>query len=176
MPTKPLDRLLFAQGGKCFFCQQPLSPGEASVEHLVATTNGGGNGEDNCAACCKALNTLLGKMTLKEKLRVILNQKGEFRCPGTSGNAPSAAKKGTETQPAESKRARLARIKSDLQKRGAARPGTLEKLGGTINALFNKSLPEQEITALIDALKSQRVIVVTGNKVTYALPVESTLK
>ena len=73
MPTKPIDRLLFAQGGLCFFCQQMLSPTEASVEHLVATSNGGSNDLDNCVACCKAPNTLLGSMSLKEKLRVMLN-------------------------------------------------------------------------------------------------------
>jgi len=40
MPTKPLDRLMFAQGGHCFFCKKPLSKSEASVEHLVASANG----------------------------------------------------------------------------------------------------------------------------------------
>jgi hypothetical protein len=37
MPTKPLDRLMFTQGGLCFFCKDPLPQGEASVEHLVAS-------------------------------------------------------------------------------------------------------------------------------------------
>src|SRR5688572_24782956 len=82
MSTKPIERLLFAQGGRCFFCNYVLSAAEASVEHLVATTNGGSNNDENCVVCCKALNGLLGRMSLKEKLRVILNQKGEFKCPG----------------------------------------------------------------------------------------------
>lgn len=172
MPPKPLDRLLFAQGGKCFFCQQLLSPGDASIEHLVAKANGGGNAEDNCVACCKSLNALLGKMSLKEKLRVFLLQKGEFCCPGSGSNASSAAKKDVEIQPAETKRAKLARIKADLQKRGTARPKTMKTLGSTINALFRKTLSEQEIGSLIDTLKAQRVIVVAGNKVTYGLSVD----
>src|SRR3954462_11502701 len=88
MPTKPLDRLLFAQGGKCFFCEGSLSQSEASVEHLVASANGGTNSDDNCVACCKALNALLGSKSLKEKVRVVLNQKGQFRCP----NKMAAAK------------------------------------------------------------------------------------
>ena len=33
---KQLERLLFLQGNVCFFCQQPLPTGEASVEQLVA--------------------------------------------------------------------------------------------------------------------------------------------
>ncbi|MEK6259333.1 MAG: HNH endonuclease [Planctomycetota bacterium] len=88
MPSKPIDRLLFAQGGQCFFCHHELSPPEASVEHLVATSNGGSNDPDNCVACCKALNVLLGHMSLKEKLRVVLNQKGEFKCPNGESSFP----------------------------------------------------------------------------------------
>ena len=67
MPTKPLDRLMFAQGKSCFFCKALLPQSEASVEHLVASANGGGNSDENCVACCKALNALFGSMSLKEK-------------------------------------------------------------------------------------------------------------
>ncbi len=81
MPIKPLDRLLFAQGGMCFFCNAQLSKADASIEHLVAQANGGSNDDANCVACCKAVNALLGSMSLKEKLRVVLNQKGRFICP-----------------------------------------------------------------------------------------------
>ncbi len=65
----------------CFFCKAPLPQSEASVEHLVASANGGGNGDENCVACCKAINALLGSMSLKEKIQLVLNQRGEFRCP-----------------------------------------------------------------------------------------------
>jgi len=117
MPTKSIDRLLFAQGGRCFFCQRTLSPGEASVEHLVATANGGRNDPDNTVACCKALNALLGHMTLKEKLRVVLNQKGEFHCP--NGGAGTVASKVTRPQTGAQ---RIALVVANLQKRGTARP------------------------------------------------------
>jgi len=78
---KQLDRLLFVQGGECFFCKEPLQKADASVEHLLASANGGTNAEDNCVACCKTLNALLGSKSLKEKLEVFLRQKGAFRCP-----------------------------------------------------------------------------------------------
>src|SRR4249919_3272315 len=78
---KQLDRLLFLQGGLCFFCKQPLSLSDASVEHLLASANGGTNSEENCVACCKALNALFGDKSLKEKLQVVLNQRGQFKCP-----------------------------------------------------------------------------------------------
>lgn len=85
MPTKPIDRLLFAQGGQCFFCKKLLSKAEASVEHLQASGRAGANSDENCVVCCKALNALLGSMTLKEKVQVVLNQRGKFKCPNAQG-------------------------------------------------------------------------------------------
>ena len=80
---KPIDRLLFVQGGQCFFCSEILSKQEASVEHLLASSNGGVNVDDNCVVICKSLNALLGRMSLKGKIKVILDQKGKFKCPNT---------------------------------------------------------------------------------------------
>jgi hypothetical protein len=81
MGIKPLDRLLFAQGGACFFCSAQLPRAEATVEHLVAQANGGSNADHNCVACCHEINMILGSLSLKEKLRIVLNQKGKFICP-----------------------------------------------------------------------------------------------
>ena len=78
---------MFVQGGLCFFCKQPLPKAEASVEHLLAGANGGSNKDENCVACCKAVNALLGSMSLKEKFQVVLNQKGQFKCPNGVGAA-----------------------------------------------------------------------------------------
>jgi len=163
MPTKPIDRLLFAQGGLCFFCQRTLAPSDATVEHLVASANGGSNHPDNTVACCRALNTLLGRMSLKEKLRVVLNQKGEFRCP----NGSAAPSKSPATQ---STAQRLALVVADLRKRGAARPRTVKTLSSTIGALFQKQLTEHEVAALLGKLKAQGIVSVSGTKVTYELP------
>lgn len=85
MPTKPIDRLMFAQGNHCFFCSMPLSRADASVEHLVPSSRAGSNSDDNCVVCCKAINMLLGSMSLKEKIKVVLNQKGQFICPNGAG-------------------------------------------------------------------------------------------
>lgn len=81
MPTKPIDRLLFAQGGLCFFCNKTIPKDQVSVEHLLPKSRSGSNADDNCVACCKSVNNLFGSMSLKEKIRVILNQKGNFSCP-----------------------------------------------------------------------------------------------
>ncbi len=78
---KQLDRLLFEQGGDCFFCKQPLEKADASVEHLHAVANGGTSSEENVVACCKAVNALLSNKPLKEKFAIVLRQKSGFRCP-----------------------------------------------------------------------------------------------
>jgi hypothetical protein len=159
MPTKPIERLLFAQGGLCFFCQQVLAPADASVEHLVATANGGRNGDENTVACCKALNSLLGRMSLKEKLRVVLNQRGAFKCPNGSGEP-----KGEIELPEGA----VKRVLADLQKGGPAKPGTVKTLSNSINNLFQKSLSSRQLVAIIDILKARGVITVSGAKVSYA--------
>jgi HNH endonuclease len=162
MPTKPIDRLSFEQGGCCFFCQRTLATADASVEHLVAISNGGSNDPANCVVCCKALNALLGRMSLKEKLRVILNQRGEFKCPNGVPVKPPAQ---------QSTEQRVALIVKDLRKRGTARPGTVERLSNTIAMLFQKKkLTKPEISLLLKRLESQGIISVSGTKVTYAQP------
>ncbi|WP_367180956.1 HNH endonuclease [uncultured Piscinibacter sp.] len=82
---KQLDRLLFEQGGECFFCKQPLARADASIEHLLAQANGGNSAEENVVACCKAINSLLSNKPLKEKFSIILRQKHGFQCPAKAG-------------------------------------------------------------------------------------------
>src|SRR5262245_13067 len=164
MVTKPLDRFMFAQGGLCFFCKKPLSQSEASVEHLVASANGGNNHDDNCVVCCKALNSLFGRMSLKEKIQVILNQRGQFACPGSGRSSKSAS------HASKSLSEKLDLIVADLHKRGAARPRTVTTLSSTISALFQKHLSEAEVSALVEQLRARGVVSIAGAKVTYALP------
>jgi hypothetical protein len=174
MPTKPLDRLMFAQGGLCFFCRKLLPQGEASVEHLVASANGGDNNDENRVACCKALNALLGSMSLKEKVQLVLNQRGEFKCPNETGvRKPVASNAPARTSPrhaAKSQAEKLAAIIADLHKRGSGRPRTAKTLTNTIGALFQKQLSENDVSGLLEALRAQGVVTVSDTKVTYALP------
>lgn len=170
MPTKPIERLIFAQGGLCFFCKKPLSNADASVEHLVASANGGGNRDDNCVACCKSLNALLGSMSLKEKIQVVLNQKGQFKCPngaerpagvGASAKSPDVV---AVTRPTADK---YSQIVANLRQRGDAKPRTVSKLSSTINALYQNKLSKHELTSLLQQLQEGGVIAVSGAKVTY---------
>jgi len=164
---KQLDRLMFLQGGLCFFCKQPLPAGDASVEHLLASANGGSNSEENCVACCKSLNALFGDKSLKEKVQVVLNQRGQFKCPKETASAILLTQ---TSQVITTSDERIALVVADLQKRGPARPRKVATLRNTIDAVFRKQLTEQEISSLIDQLQVRRIIVVSDAKVTYELP------
>src|SRR3954470_16879113 len=170
MPTKPLDRLMFVQGGLCFFCKQPLPKAEASVEHLLAGANGGSSKDENCVACCKAVNALLGSMSLKEKFQVVLNQKGQFKCPNGVGaaisNGSSAKRESSGSDSALSDHFEL--VVENLKSRKSARPTSLKTLASTIRSL-KKGRADHEVEAVIEQLKSSAKISLTGNKVNYTL-------
>lgn len=171
MPTKPLDRLMFAQGGLCFFCAQPLPKAEASVEHLVASARGGSNGDDNCVACCKSINTLMGSMSLKEKIKVVLNQHGRFKCPNGGAKPISALttpKPKPQLAPPISSEVFQA-IVDNLKGRGKAKPRTQKTLVSTIKSLKQLALDDTKAMAMIDRLKADKKIVIEGTKVTYKL-------
>jgi septum formation topological specificity factor MinE len=163
---------MFAQGGLCFFCKKPLPKSEASVEHLLASSNGGSNSDENCVACCKAVNALLGSMSLKEKVQVVLNQKGQFKCPNDICSAkvatpPKASPKTPSA--ASSKEERIKLVVANLKQRGNAKPRTLKTLKSSLATLFHKGLSEGEMADLVQQLQSLGKITVSEDKVTYAL-------
>ena len=169
MSTKPLDRLLFAQGGECFFCHQPLPREQASIEHLVAVTHGGKDNDENLVACCQALNTLFGRMSLKEKLAVVLKQKGPFQCPARLAPTPaSATPPVTTTSPA----AALQVVLAGLRKRGNARPRTLDALTTLVVALLEQNgFSAREAKDVLARLRSLHYIEVQDRRITaYLLP------
>ena len=141
MPTKQIDRLIFAQGGLCFFCKQPMPKGEASVEHLLASANGGINKDENCVVCCKAVNALLGSMSLKEKIQVVLNQKGQFKCPNGAGSSKATSKQKTKPvvpPPQNSTDNKFSLVVANLKQRGHSRPRKLKTLTSTISIAFSQ--------------------------------------
>jgi hypothetical protein len=163
---------MFAQGGLCFFCKQPLPKSEASVEHLVASANGGSNHAENRVACCKAVNALLGSMSLKEKIQVVLNQKGQFKCPNGDGSANAAPKAQTPTKTpatAKPKEDKFNLVVTNLKQRSNSRPRTLKTLTSSVASLFPKGLSEAELKSLLRQLQSTGKVIVTDKKVTYAL-------
>lgn len=158
---------MFVQGSLCFFCKQPLPKTEASVEHLLASANGGSNSDENCVACCKAVNRLLGSMSLKEKFQVVLNQKGQFKCPNGVGSKVATPPKAPVI--AQQKNDKLALVVANLKQRGNSKPRTLKTLKSTVVSLFPSGLPESELSTIIQQLQSTKKVTVSENKVTYAL-------
>jgi hypothetical protein len=78
-----LEKMLYLQGGKCFFCGERLEPGEASIEHLMPLSQGGPRNETNEVVCHKTVNDAFGAMDLKRKVEFILRASGQFQCPKT---------------------------------------------------------------------------------------------
>ncbi len=172
MATKPLDRLVFAQGGLCFFCNMPLPKSEASVEHLVPSSRAGSNSDDNCVACCKTINALFGSMSLKEKIRVVLNQNGKFICPNGVGNPQPTPAPTTVAAPTPPKIDNYAVVLADLKKRGASRPRKVETLKSTIRATVKNaksSITEAQLEKLIEHLQVNAKLTIEGTKVSYSL-------
>lgn len=178
--TTHLDRLLFAQGGYCFFCRKPLPKAEASVEHLLASANGGTNDDGNCVACCKALNHLLGSKSIKEKMQIVLNQRGSFQCPGSAcvqtatppSPAPAIATPKAAPAPTNGNTSPIDLVLADLKKRGASRPRKVSTLTSTIKALLKqhqKSNTDAEVASLIVELQKRSKVIVTDTKVSYKL-------
>jgi hypothetical protein len=177
MPTKPLDRLMFAQGGLCFFCSLPLPKDDASVEHLIPISRAGSNSDENCVACCKAINALLGSMSLKEKIRVVLNQKGKFVCPNGTAAILFESRSAQSPLPATStvpgpKIDNYAVVLADLKKRGTSRPRKVETLKSTIRATVKSAkgtITESQLETLYKHLQINAKVVVEGDKVSYSL-------
>jgi hypothetical protein len=168
MPKTPLERLMFVQGSLCFFCKQPLSKADASVEHLFASANGGDNSDDNCVACCKAVNRLLGSMPLKDKFQVVLNQKGQFKCPNQTGKTPAGAP--PPKAPVKSaSHEHYEKVLEQLRKQGNSRPRKLATLHSSIVALLPKSTSALSVDTIVRRLQTDGVVTVTGTKVAYAL-------
>ena len=135
MPTRPLDRLLFAQG------------------------------DENCVVCCKAMNALLGSMSLKEKIRVVLNQKGAFKCPNAARKKPSKLAEAPAVSKSASNQVKL--VAGNLRQRGTAKPKTVNKLMSTIRS-FQKGITEEQLAVLLDELQAAGFISIDGTKVAYA--------
>ena len=63
---------------------------------------------------------------------------------------------------------KAAAVLANLQQRGTSKPRAVKTLSSTINSLFQKSLSEQEVGAIIKELEKQGAITITENKVAYA--------
>ncbi len=148
---------------------------DATVEHLDAKANGGTNADKNCVACCSEINSLLGSMSLKEKLRVILNQKGKFACPKKAIPQTKPAPKTTaklNPPSAAATTSQYSLVLADLERRGDSRPKRVESLKNTIRSVLRGvkgQLTEPQLDAMIEQLQRNGIIQVTGTKISYPI-------
>jgi len=75
------DRLLFIQGGKCFYCRKQLLPEHATVDHIIPISKGGKNDISNLVACCKDINHLFSDLSPKSKMETVFNWGKNIKCP-----------------------------------------------------------------------------------------------
>ena len=65
---------------------------------------------------------------------------------------------------------RVEAVVANLKVRGSARPRLVSTLESTIQSLFQKSLSDVDLQAVIKGLKDRKLIRIEGNKVAYTLP------
>jgi hypothetical protein len=110
-------------------------------------------------------------MSLKEKFQVVLNQRGQFKCPnGVGANLvpqPKAVSKAGAVEASSDENFKL--VVTNLKQRGNARPRSLKTLTSTVGSLFPKNFPETELSALIQKLQSTGKVSIAENKVSYKL-------
>ncbi|WP_422135496.1 HNH endonuclease [Endozoicomonas sp. ALD040] len=81
MAKSQLQRLLWLQGNKCFYCKKSLKPADASIDHVMPKSLGGKDIVENKVVCCKTVNQLFADMPMKEKLRCLIQWEGVLPCP-----------------------------------------------------------------------------------------------
>ncbi|MNN69098.1 hypothetical protein D3C81_1848560 [compost metagenome] len=69
---------------------------------------------------------------------------------------------------------RLQHVCAQLLKQGKARPTRLKSLGSAVHTMFQKTLPDSDVTALIHTLQQKKWIVLEGQAVRYQLPAKAT--
>lgn len=74
------------------------------------------------------------------------------------------------TNGAMTQESKLESIVARLQQMKAAKPRTVKTLSSTIDALFQKQVPEKEIEALIRTLEKRGLVTIEDKKVSYTLP------
>ncbi len=84
------------------------------------------------------------------------------------GDIPALKAESVGKPPASDER--QSKIIVDLRKRGAAKPRSIATLKNAINTLFQKTMDSTELDACVRQLQDAGVVLVSGTKVSYALP------
>ena len=99
-------------------------------------------------------------------MQVILNQKGEFKCPNGARKTTSQAKP-AKAPSVVSLNDKYLLVVKNLNKRRSAKPSKVAKLKSMIGALFQGKISPGELDALVQQLQSKGAISVSGSAITY---------
>ncbi|MCL6271434.1 HNH endonuclease [Sansalvadorimonas sp. 2012CJ34-2] len=81
MAKAQLQRLLWLQGNTCFYCGRKLHLKEASIDHVLPRSEGGTDVVANKVVCCRTINQTFANMPIKEKMRCVIQWRGDVPCP-----------------------------------------------------------------------------------------------
>jgi len=105
------------------------------------------------------------RRSVKEKLRVILLQRGALSCPAKSN---VATEKPTKPLLSLSLEQRAAYVREVFGKKKPNRPRTKKALKNSIHSMFQGNLTSEEIESLFDVLVAENDIQLDDKKVVYS--------
>lgn len=67
-----IRRLLAQQDGRCFYCERSITEADASLDHLIPLSAGGGGlAAANLVVCCHPINHFLGNAPFEVKIEIL---------------------------------------------------------------------------------------------------------
>jgi hypothetical protein len=109
---------------------------------------------------------IISKDTGFDPLIAHLKDKKIFACRSRDVGDMPIVKAANSKSPSE----KVDVVVANLKQRGSAKPRTVRTLSSTISSLFQKSLSETELAALLSLMEKQGQISISGTKVSYSLP------
>lgn len=109
---------------------------------------------------------IISKDTGFDPLIAHLKSKKIFACRSKDIGDMPIVKAANSKSPSE----KLAVIIGNLKQRGSSKPRTVKTLSSTVSSLFQKALPEDELSSLLKLLEKQGIVTITGTKVGYSFP------
>jgi len=68
-------RILHREGGRCFYCRQPLPPDAWALDHVVPVCHGGDSTSTNLVAACFSCNSQKGQLSAKDFVLALRRKK-----------------------------------------------------------------------------------------------------
>ena len=117
------------------------------------------------------MHAILGSLSLKEKIQIVLNQKGNFKCPNSEVTSKSTPKPKPNPKDKKIKAvdSQFEMVLANLKQRGNSRPRTVKTLSSTIKSLFANGLSEPDLQAIVQQLQTSGKIEISGTKVSYSM-------